>query len=62
MLLHRFEVEVVNRERGARGEMAPPRIDQDSPSLGIMGPGKGTELFVRFRERRDGATDVEEEI
>ena len=50
MLLHRFDVEVVNRERGPKGEMAPPKIDQDSPSLGIMGPVKGTELLVRFKE------------
>lgn len=50
MLLHRFDIEVVNRERGPKGEMAPPQIDQDSPSLGIMGPVKGTELFVRFKE------------
>ena len=50
MLLHRFDVEVVGRERGPKGEMAPPAIDQDSPSLGIMGPVKGTELFVRFKE------------
>ena len=50
MLLHRFDIEVVNRERGPQGEMTPPKIDQDSPSLGIMGPVKGTELFVRFKE------------
>ena len=62
MLLHRFDVEVVNRERGAKGEMAPPIIDQDSPSLGIMGPVKGTELFVRFKQRRDGVTNAEAKI
>lgn len=50
MLLHRFDIEVVDRERGPKGEMAPPKIDHDSPSLGIMGPVKGTELFVRFKE------------
>ena len=50
MLLHRFDIGVVGRERGPKGEMTPPKIDQDSPSLGIMGPVKGTELFVRFKE------------
>ena len=63
MLLHRFDVEVVNRERGPGGEMAPPTIDQDSPSLGIMGPVKGTELFVRFKGiNRAGVTDAEAKI
>ena len=63
MLLHRFDVEVVNRERGPRGEMAPPTIDQDSPSLGIMAPVKGTELFVRFKSIKGaGVTDAEAKI
>ena len=52
-VLHRFEVEVVPNP--LEGEKTPriPEIDQASLTMGVMEPVKGTEVYVKVREREE---------
>lgn len=53
-LLHRFEIEVLGKDGVAleTGKMPAHELDHVSPNMGIMGPMKGQEMYVRFSERK----------
>ena len=49
-MLERFEIEVVGRDGGKQGVSAPVP-DHVTPSIGIMRPKRGEEVFIRLFER-----------
>ena len=50
ILLYRYDIELSGGSMGETGVCRPPRIDQDGPSLGIMGPVKETQLVVKLKQ------------
>ena len=50
LLIHRYDIELFGGSGGQTGACRAPEIDQIGPSLGIMGPVKETQLFVRLKQ------------
>ena len=47
-LLHRFDIEVLKGGSEKEGRQTPT-LDQASPTLGVLPPVKGTELYIRLK-------------
>ena len=49
-VINRYDIEVFGGSKAENGVCRAPRIDQDGPSLGIMGPVKETQLLIKLKE------------
>ncbi len=50
ILINRYDIELVDGSLGKRGSPTLPDIDYTCPTLGIMPPVKGTEVYIRLKE------------
>lgn len=50
LLINRFDVELVGNPLGGNGVPTLPDIDYTCPTLGIMPPVKGTDLYIKLKQ------------